>query len=186
MKKYLITSRQFYTDTPAVFRSVLHERIRLHAPDFVLYRDKFDPNYAQQAEHAVEVCRQFEGVKSFVHQDPKLAQKLQADGVHLTSLQFDRIKEAKDLGLEVIVSTHTFDELHLAAKLYADYATFSPIFATPGKAEPKGVKMLAKAVRESDIRIFALGGIVSQMEVDAIQAANPYGFASIRYFYKDC
>ena len=64
MKKYLITSRQYYTDTPAVYRSILHERLREHLPDFALYRDKFNPKYAEQATHHVEACRQFEGVIS--------------------------------------------------------------------------------------------------------------------------
>ena len=185
MKKYLITSRQFYTDTPAVFRSILHERLVLHHPDFVLYRDKFDPNYALMAEYAVQTCRAFEGIKAFVHQDPKLAKALGADGVHLTSKQFDLIKKAKDMDLEVIVSTHSIEELYMVKELCADYATFSPVFSTPGKGEPKGVEALAQAVEDVDIKIFALGGIVAHEDVQKIEAVNPYGFASIRYFYKD-
>ncbi len=184
MKSYLITSRQYYTDTPAVFRSVLHERVRTHMPDFVLYRDKFDPNYAKQAEHAVEVCRQFEGVKCFLHQDPRLAHALGADGVHLTSKQFDRIKEGKELGLEVIISTHSIEELLMAQELCADYATFSPVFETPGKGTPKGVDALKEAVKSVNIPIFALGGIVTHEHVEAIKEAGCYGFASIRYFYE--
>ena len=185
MKRYLITSRQYYTDTPAVFRSILHERLALHHPDFVLYRDKFEPNYASMAEYAVQTCRAFEGIKAFVHQDAKLAKALGAEGVHLTSKQFDEIKKAKDMNLEVIVSTHSIEELHMVKELCADYATFSPIFATPGKGEPKGVEALAQAVEEVDIKIFALGGIVTPDDVKKIEPARPYGFASIRYFYED-
>jgi len=186
MKKYLITSRQFYSDTPAVFRSILHERIKMHLPDFVLYRDKANPAYALQAEHTVEVCRQFMGVKSFLHQDPKLAHALGADGVHLTSKQFDRIKEAKELGLEVCVSTHTIEELKMVEELCADYATYSPIFPTPHKGAAKGIEGLQEALLSVEkLKIFALGGIISQKELKQLQEANPYGFASIRYFYED-
>ena len=185
MKSYLITSRQYYTDTPAVFRSILHERLAVHHPDFVLYRDKFDPNYALMAEYALQTCRAFEDIKTFVHRDAKLAKALGADGVHLTSKQFDEIKRAKDMDLEVIVSTHSIEELHMVKELCADYATFSPIFATPGKGEPKGVAALAKAVEEVDMKIFALGGIVTPEDVKKVAEANPYGFASIRYFYED-
>ena len=185
MKSYLITSRQYYSDTPAVFRSILHERLAMHHPDFVLYRDKFDPNYALMAEYAVQTCRAFEGIKAFVHQDYKLAKALGADGVHLTSKQFKKKKKAKESGLEVVISTHSIEELHMAAELCADYATFSPIFATPGKGEPKGVEALAKAVEEANIKIFALGGIVTPEDVQKIKSAKPYGFASIRYFYRE-
>ena len=183
MKKYLITSRQYYTDTPAVYRSILHERLKEHLPDFALYRDKFNPKYAEQAAHHIEACRQFEGVKPFIHQDVKLAYSLKADGVHLTSKQFDKIKKAKDLGLEVIVSTHTIDELYVVKELCADYVTYSPIFFTPAKGEPKGIDGLKQAVEKVDIKIFALGGIISDKEVEELKKVNPYGFASIRYFY---
>jgi thiamine-phosphate pyrophosphorylase len=185
MKRYLITSRQYYTDTPAVFRSILHERIKATQPHFVLYRDPFEKNPQIFAEHTVETCRQFEGLKAFVHQDPLLAHKLKADGVHLRSTQFERISEAKSLGLEVIVSTHSIDELKEVQKLGADYATFSPIFATPGKGEPKGIEALKEAVESVKIKIFALGGIVTPMHVQQLKEANPFGFASIRYFYED-
>ena len=40
LKKYLITSREFYTDTPAIFRNILHEQFAQHLPDYALYRDK--------------------------------------------------------------------------------------------------------------------------------------------------
>jgi len=185
LKKYLITSRSYYTDTPAVFRSILHERIKATMPDFVLYRDKFEKNYSLFAEHTVETARQFESVKPFVHQDATLAKKIGADGVHLTSKQFDAIKEAKELGLEVIVSTHSIEELKEVEKLGADYATFSPIFASPGKGEPKGVEALKEAVESVSINIFALGGIITPEDVKKIEPVNPYGFASIRYFYED-
>ncbi len=183
MKKYLITSRQYYSDTPAVFRKILHESLKNHLPDFALYRDKHNPSYKLQAEHFVETCMQFESIKAFLHQDAKLARSLGANGVHLTSKQFDEIKKAKNLGLEVCISTHTIDELKMAKELCADYATFSPIFDTPGKGEAKGVEALKEAVESVDIKIFALGGIVSDEQVHKLHAANPYGFASIRYFY---
>ena len=183
MKKYLITSRAFYTDTPAVYRAILHEQVREYMPDFVLYRDKTNPNYFHQAEHTVEVCSQFEGVKSFLHQDYKLAAKLQADGVHLTSGQFEFIEKAKELDLEVVVSTHTIEELKEVERLGADYATFSPVFATPAKGKPKGVAELKEAVSSlKRLKVFALGGIVTYSHVEQLKDAKVYGFASIRYF----
>ena len=183
MQKYLITSREFYTDTPAIFRNILHEQIREHMPSYALYRDKSNPNYDIQAAHFVEVCRQFESVKSFVHRDAKLAKALNATGVHLTSSQFDAIESAKSLGIEVIISTHTKDEVLEAQRRGADAVTYSPIFAAKGKGEPKGIYDLQQLIESCDIKVFALGGIVGEDEIDLVRRSGVYGFASIRYFY---
>jgi len=183
LKKYLITSREFYTDTPAVFRNILHEQFREHMPDYALYRDKSNPNYDIQAAHFVEVCSQFGDIKSFIHRDSDLAKELNATGVHLTSTQFDKIEYAKSLGLEVIISTHTQDEVLKAQELGADAVTYSPIFSTPGKGEPKGIDDLKELLSKCNIKVFALGGIVAEEQISEIAKTEAYGFASIRYFY---
>lgn len=183
MYKYLITSREFYTDTPAIFRNILHEQFREYMPEYALYRDKSNPNYNIQAAHFVEVCSQFEDIKSFIHRDADLAKELNADGVHLTSTQFDKIEYAKSLGLEVIVSTHTHDEVLQAQGLGADAVTYSPIFSSPGKGEPKGVEKLKELLNKCSVKVFALGGIVDEKQVSEIEKTQAYGFASIRYFY---
>ena len=183
LHKYLITSREFYTDTPAVFRKILHAQLVKYLPEYALYRDKSNPNYALQAEHFVEVCAQFEAVKAIIHSDFLLAKRVQAFGVHLTSKEFAHIEEAKALGLRVFVSTHTPEEVAQAEQFGADYATYSPIFATPNKGEPKGVAALKEVVASSNIKIFALGGILDATNVAAVEESGAYGFASIRYFY---
>jgi len=183
MKKYLITSQEFYTDTPALFRDKLHEQCKKHMPEYALYRDKSNSNYNRQAAHFVEVCSQFENIKSFIHRDADLAKELNAVGVHLTSIQFDTIEYAKSLGLEVIISTHTHEEVLKAEELGADAVTYSPIFSSPGKGTPKGVDDLKVLLRKCSINVFALGGIVEEEEVQMIEKTAAYGFASIRYFY---
>ena len=183
MNKYLITSRQHYTDTPAVFRSILQESLKKHLPDFVLYRDKQNPHYNTQAEHFLDVCKNFYGLKSFLHQDYTFASKLGATGVHLTSQQFEDITSAKALGLEVIISTHTHEEVLHAEALGADYVTYSPIFATPNKGEPKGVEDLKKIVDMAQVKVIALGGIIKPEHIEYIKKSGAFGFASIRYFY---
>ncbi len=182
MQKYLITSREFYTDTPAVFDSILHEQFVKHMPTHALYRDKSNPNYNTQAVHFVEVCSRFENIKSFIHQDAELAKELGATGVHLTSKQFDKIRHAKSLGLEVIISTHTHEEVLKAKELGADAVTYSPIFASPGKGEPKGIDDLKELLDKCSINVFALGGVVDDSHVKMLEATKVYGFASIRYF----
>jgi len=182
MHKYLITSRESYTDTPAIFRNILHEQLAQFLPSYALYRDKLNPNYNIQAAHFVEVCKQFESTQSFIHQDVDLAKELNATGVHFTSKQFDKIEYAKSVGLEVIISTHTHEEVLKAQQLGADAVTYSPVFLSPGKGEPKGIEDLKELLKKCSIKVFALGGVVDDSHVEKLQDTKVYGFASIRYF----
>ena len=82
----------------------------------------------------------------------------------------------------MVASAHSLQELHTIKKLGGDMATFSPIFATPNKGMPKGVRALKKVVRRSRLPILALGGIIRKKEVAQISRTKAAGFASIRYF----
>ncbi|MGE4396885.1 MAG: thiamine phosphate synthase [Sulfurimonas sp.] len=183
MQKYLITSEEFYGTTPELFRSKLHIQLKKHKPSYALYRDKTNPDYKELAAVFADVCKEYSGLKCFVHQDAELAYSLGVSGVHLTSAQFEEIQEAKRMGLFVIISTHSKEEVLRARKLGADAVTYSPIFASPRKGEPKGVEELKKILNISDIKVFALGGIVTKEQVEMIERSKAYGFASIRYFY---
>jgi len=149
--------------------------------DFVLFRDKLIKDYDSLAKEFIEASKEF-SYKKMLHQNYNLAKSLNAFGVHLTSTQFSDIKRAKELGLFVVISTHSFSQIELAKKLGANAVTFSPIFKTPNKGKPKGVEVLKEAVKQFDIKIIALGGIVSDKEIEQVKDAKAWGFASIRYF----
>ena len=172
MKSYCITSEV----DPTQILQTWH-------PDFILYRDKTTFNYATNAKKFVTLCKQISPTtKVFLHQDMALARSLGVDGVHLTSKQLHQVEDAKKLALEVIASTHSLQEIKQVELSGGDYVTFSPIFATPEKGAPKGVEKLAEAVMQSNIKIFALGGIVTQQQVNEVTKSGALGFASIRYF----
>jgi len=183
MKSYLITSQSFYTDKQGRFRKNLQTQLQKHHPDFVLFRDKETPHYECLAEEFLDVCSAFQGVSAFLHRDIALACRLGAKGVHLSSDMFGEIANAKRAGLEVIVSTHTHEEALFAQNAGADYVTYSPIFTSPNKGKPKGVEDLKALLQKVDIKVFALGGIVSEAQINAVNKAGAFGFASIRYFY---
>ena len=182
MKSYLITDPKFYSDSSGTFRSSLQETLAKHQPDFALYRDKNNLNYAAIAELFLNICSQFENTKAMLHSDVELAAKLGAYGVHLTSLQFNEIKKAKALGLFTVVSCHSENEMLEAQKRGADAVTYSPIFSTPGKGEPKGLEDLNERVAKISLPIIALGGITTDEQIKAVEKSGCYGFASIRYF----
>lgn len=82
----------------------------------------------------------------------------------------------------MIISTHTLSEAKEADALGADMITFSPIFNTPNKGEPKGTETLKSVISKLSIPVIALGGIVSKEQIDLCENAGAFGFASIRYF----
>ena len=146
----------------------------------IVYRDKNNTNYAKDAAHFLETAKGFD--KVLLHGDYLLAKKLFAEGIHLKSTQFEDIQKAKALGLFVVMSTHTFDEAKRAQDLGADMLTFSPIFDTPNKGKVLGLEILKTLVETIDIPIIALGGILTQNEIEGCEKAGAKGFASIRYF----
>lgn len=182
MKSYLITDPALYGSDAGALASALERVYKAALPDFSLFRDKQTSEYAALARIFVTVSRSCGLSRVLLHRDPALAHELEADGVHLTSAQFDGIVPAKALGLYVIISTHTHDEALLAQTLGADAITYSPIFPSPGKGEPKGLEDLKELVAKINIPVFALGGITTEEQIKAVEECGVYGFASIRYF----
>ncbi len=178
MNRYLITDRAYYLIDLTRLRDIL---VR-HRPDFAVYRDKESCDYSQGAVRFLEICSEFESIKTMLHGDIDLAFTLGAYGVHLTSLQFDEIKKAKEVGLFTVISCHSEIEILKAQKSGADAVTYSPVFNTPNKGEPKGLAELQRMVDKMSIPIIALGGITTDIEVKAVESTGCYGFASIRYF----
>jgi len=188
VKLYSITDPEFFGKTPKQLEISLHKLFQNHTPDFICFRDK--TNYSSNtyhdnlAETFINTIKTINPAKTkiFINTHFHLAKKLNFDGVHLTSKQFTEIEEAKSLGLEVIISTHNNNDIQLAMKYNTDYVTYSPIFTTPNKGNPKGLEDLKETVDTMPLKIFALGGIVTKNHVEQIKNSGAYGFASIRYF----
>ncbi|RXJ87468.1 thiamine phosphate synthase [Arcobacter sp. CECT 8985] len=183
MKQYLITDPKYYSDNVILFRKNLTKVLTKHNIDIACFRDKQSTNYKELAKIFIEVCKEFEIPITLINSHIKLAKQLNATGVHLTSTQFDNIKEAKENDLYTIISCHSYSDIEKAQKLHANCVTYSPIFEVKNKPEAKGVQKLKEAIRVfEDIDIIALGGIINEEQVKKIEHAKPYGFASIRYF----
>lgn len=148
----------------------------------VVYRDKSSKAYEKYASVFLKEAKRFSFDKRLLHSDYLLAKSLHADGVHLRSAQLGDIAKAKALGLFVIISTHSLEEVIQAKQEGADMVTFSPIFSTPNKGKPVGVETLKKIVTHSDMDVIALGGILTSSQIEEVMEAGAKGFASIRYF----
>lgn len=181
IKSYLITDPEFYGSDLATFQKNLLLAFKNNSVDFALYRDKNNPNYASLAKLFVLTCK-LHGVKPILHQEYVLAKKLGAFGVHLTSTQFDAIASVKELDLFVVASTHSSDEALHVSDLGVDALTFSPIFDSPNKPNPKGLAPLKEIVGKIKTKIIALGGITTDEQIKAVESCGVYAYASIRKF----
>lgn len=146
------------------------------------FRDKESENYEELATVFVQTCKAFNVKKILLNERYELAKKVGATGVHLTSKQFDKIKDAKKDALFVVISCHNLNDIKKAQNAHTNAVTFSPIFETPNKGEAKGLEVLEEAVELYDIDIIALGGILSLEQIDQIKLTKASGYASIRYF----
>ena len=180
MNTYLITDPSIYTHDLKSFTLLLEKNLKKYQPDFALYRDKAFENYDVFAEVFVYMCRKYQ-IKSMLHNKAPLAQKLKAYGVHYSS---DKLCSIGITSKELfqVLSTHSLDEILSAKTLGIDAVTFSPIFSSPNKGEPKGIAILEEIVQKSELPIIALGGIVEDKEIKAVEKTGVWGFASIRYF----
>ena len=150
--------------------------------DIIVYRDKENQAYEAFADQFLTRAKNYSFEKILLHGAVDLASKLAADGAHLRSNQFDEIAEAKRHHLFVVISCHTADEAKKAETSGADMITYSPIFSTPNKGNPLGLGALKELQGIISLPIIALGGILTQEQIDACQVAGASGFASIRFF----
>jgi thiamine-phosphate pyrophosphorylase len=172
------------TDASTLNFASLEEDLQRFAKraDMILYRDKQNAQYAVDAKRFVQEAKRHAFDKILLHNDLTLADSLKADGVHFSSDNIEKISLAKQRGLFVILSTHTLEEAKRAEALGTDMITFSPVFETPGKGAPVGLKKLSEIVSSVSIPVIALGGIISIEQIKACENAGAAGFASIRYF----
>jgi thiamine-phosphate pyrophosphorylase len=111
-----------------------------------------------------------------------LALAAHADGVHLPADGVPTAAVRQRFGDRLLVgrSTHTLDEVAREAESGADYVTFGPVFASPGKGEPVGLAALEDAAARG-VPVLALGG-VGLAELPLVAASGAAGAAGIRLF----
>ena len=107
--------------------------------------------------------------------DAGLARAMQARGVHLAAADpWPPITSVGNQSLLVGRSCHSIDELRSAHDEGADYATLSPIWATPSKpgyGPPLGLDGLRTATTAvPDLPIYALGGIAPAQALPCFDA----------------
>lgn len=122
------------------------------------------------------------GLGVVVNGRPDIAIAAGAAGVHLPAngLPADAVRTVFGPEFLIGVSCHDDDELLAAKTGGADFATYSPVFASPGKGEPAGIERLRAAVEKFEgFPVIALGGI-SLDDLEPVLATGAAGVAAIR------
>lgn len=110
-----------------------------------------------------------------------------ADGAHLPADGVPLAPLRRRFGLRVVLgrSTHSLAEVEQALRDGADYVTFGPVYATPGKERfgpPAGPEALARAAA-AGIPVYALGGVTID-RFEEVASAGAAGVAGIRLFQR--
>ncbi len=120
--------------------------------------------------------------KILVNDRADVAVAADANGVHLTSNSISTKIIRHNLPKDFIigVSAHSLETVELAKKEGADFATLSPIFASPNKGKPLGLNALREVCEKvKPFPIIALGGIDATNYGEVLEIAD--GFAAIRF-----
>jgi thiamine-phosphate pyrophosphorylase len=176
MKRYYITDRK----AVGGFRPLLEViRDQMHlGVDYIQIREK-DLSARELFEFTLAVLevrnetRNYLPTKILVNSRADVALAAGAEGVHLPT----QAPEGTLPGLIVARSCHTVQQV-AAAK--ADFVTFGPVFATPGKGPPVGIERLRQACSVGKA-VYALGGVNWDNAGECL-AAGAQGIAGIRLF----
>ncbi len=123
--------------------------------------------------------------KLLVNDRADIALAANADGVHLpaNSLSSNIVRANFPPDFIIGVSAHSLEEVQKGKFDGADFATFSPIFATESKKRygaPQGIEKLREVIQTiENFPVIALGGIDETNFREVLQIAD--GFAAIRF-----
>jgi len=108
------------------------------------------------------------GARVLVNGDVELADRMCADGVHLTSQGLRTLTARPELPL-VGASCHNAEELNHAQRLGVDFAVLSPVLPTSSHPGEPGLgwARFAELVRDRPFPVYALGGMKPAMLAEA-------------------
>jgi thiamine-phosphate pyrophosphorylase len=151
---------------------------RLPAGSWVIFRHYDAPDRSVLAIRLAVLCRK-RRLKLFVAGDPRLARAAKA-GLHLPDGMAAHPSPALRRWKGLTVAAHDRLGLRRAAKLGADAALLSPVFATashPG-AKPLGLLAFRRLARGAKLPVIALGGI-DRTSVSLLKNTPTAGIAAV-------
>lgn len=164
---YAITDQTLCASTPRLLEKV--KQAIAGGAVAVQYRNKLAPPAEKeaQAQQLALLCREL-SVPLIINDDPTLAQRIRAQGVHLGKDDISIAEARKILGHEIIIGVSCYNELWRAERAVeqgADYIAFGSFF--PSGTKPQAVRadrsILVQAKKQFPaIPLVAIGGITPQ------------------------
>jgi thiamine-phosphate pyrophosphorylase len=179
---YLVISEEY-----AMGRSALEVARRAIAGgvDMIQMREKARPDQelVGMAKALSALCRR-SGAIFIVNDDPSLARRADADGVHLGQGDMARFPVKTVRGIVgpdrlIGVSTHSLDELRKAMDEDIDYLAFGPVFPTKTKDYSIGTEDVKRAAGIARKPVFFIGGI-DLSNIDIVLGEGGRNIALIR------
>ena len=129
------------------------------------------------------LCKE-NGVTFVVNDDPLLAGKLEADGVHLGQediRQYPVNTVRQMIGADKIIglSTHCLEQFQRANQMDVDYVAFGPLFPTKTKSYHIGTGDVSRVLQTALKPVVFIGGINTD-NLDLLLAAGASNIALIR------
>jgi len=169
---YAITPDE--TDTEELLRKV--SLVLQGGARILQYRNKAAnaPLRLRQAKALRELTKEF-SVLLIINDDAKLAQQIDADGVHLGGEDGSVAAARAVLGSGKLIGVSCYNRLglaHEAVRQGADYVAFGSFFASAVKpaAVAASPDLLRQARREIGVPLVAIGGITVQNGVQLLEA----------------
>ncbi len=139
---------------------------------------------SQIADRALARCRSW-GARLLLKGDAELVQRLQADGLHLTSDELMALRERPlPNSFWIAASCHNPQQLAQAQRLGVDFVVLSPVQPTPSHpdAPALGWADFASWVRDIKLPVYALGG-VGESDLALARKCGAQGVAAIRAWW---
>lgn len=147
------------------------ERLANSGVNAIILREKdLNPyEYITLADKAIDICRGY-CTEIIIHNFIYVAKELNHRKIHLPISKLNTRDKFEILG----VSCHSLEELRIAEKHNANYITFGHVFNTNCKKDlsPRGLDFLKKICENSNLPVYALGGITLQNCKSVIKAGS--------------
>jgi thiamine-phosphate pyrophosphorylase len=183
---YVITDCENLTHDELIKKT---ESILQSGAAMLQYRNKKDKLSTKeiQAIKLQQLCRDY-SVPFIINDDIRLAQKINADGVHLGRDDKNCKVSRKILGPDYIIGITCYNEIGLALEAVisgANYVAFGAFFPTTSKSATSvaTTALLRQAKQQLQLPIVAIGGITPENGKELIHAGADF-FAVISGVYE--
>ena len=138
---------------------------------------------ARLAARVVELAHAA-GARVLINADAELANRVGADGVHLTASQLVRLDRRPSVDL-VGASCHDASELARACDLGADFAVLGPVRPTPSHPGAAGIGWdgFAALLEDNPLPVYALGGLAPG-DLEEAYRRGAHGISMMREAWK--